>query len=160
MSFSASNGVTLSRRICKTCNEDKSLEGEYYKHAPSKGGYMTSCKVCMGKKQAIREKGYRNLAIAARKELSDAEYLKNLKMYGGREVVGMVPDALNALKKSLKDKGDTRLKAAVKILENADILGPTKIDLLVNDLRSKTESELQAILAQAKTVPAQTVTND
>lgn len=39
--------MTAAMQICRTCNEIKDLEDDFWKQASSKSGYQTECKDCM-----------------------------------------------------------------------------------------------------------------
>jgi len=86
-------------------------------------------------------------------------YLKTLKRVATRRVTLMIPEAVKALLQSIKqsDSTEVKFKAAVKVLENEDVLGPNKIDVTVNDLRSKSDAELRKIIEEAQQIPSQTI---
>lgn len=97
-------------------------------------------------------------AESIRKHMSQNTYLRALRGFGSEKVTRMLPKALHALEKSLEAKSeDVALKAAKEVLQNEKVLGPDRIDVTVNDLSSKTNAELEAIIASIPSAPSQTI---
>ena len=85
-------------------------------------------------------------------------YIRALRLVASNKVSLMLPKAIKALEDSL-DSGvpDVKLKASLKLLENENILGPSKLDVKVDDIRSRPVEELQAIIERAKAIPMPTM---
>jgi DNA-binding Lrp family transcriptional regulator len=95
---------------------------------------------------------------SVRKHMHKNQFLRALRGFGAEKVTRMLPKALYALDKSLEaNSEDVRLKAAKEVLQNEKVLGPERIDVTVNDLASKTNAELEAMLAAIKLAPQNTI---
>lgn len=89
---------------------------------------------------------------------NDNAYVKALRLLATRKVSSFIPLAIQGLKDSVESKNpDVKYKASVKLLENEDVIGATKVDVTVNDMRNRPISELEEIVARAKTIPQQTI---
>lgn len=77
---------------------------------------------------------------------SHNDFLLSLKHIGAKRLTGMIPEALESLNSSLSSKSEeVKLKAAVKVLENENILGPDKVEITISPYANKSFEELVKI---------------
>ncbi len=85
-------------------------------------------------------------------------YLKALRLLAGKKLTNMIPKAIRGFSELLNSADDqVRLKAVTEILKSENILGPEKVSVDVNDLRSMPEHELRQLVHEATKIPSETI---
>lgn len=83
-------------------------------------------------------------------------YLKAVRLLATERIASLIPFAFKALKGSLDaESEEVRFKAAIEILKNENIIGPTKVD--VNIKENFTPQQVKEIIERAKSLPPMTI---
>lgn len=81
-------------------------------------------------------------------------YLRAMRVVARISLNGFIPLALRSLGDTLESRSDeVKLKAAVRVLESENVMGPTKVDVNVNDLSSLPVEKLNEIIERSRLVP-------
>lgn len=70
----------------------------------------------------------------------------------------MLPLAVKGFHDSLTSENEKiKYFASKDLLQSEQVLGPSRVDVTLNDTAGKTEEELRAIIAEAQALPAKTI---
>lgn len=100
-----------------------------------------------------------NMTQTACKQLMQSnKYLMAMRSVATSEMTQMLSMALNGLKECLTSASQTvKLNACVKVLENEGIIGPTRMDISVSDLRSQPIEKINRIIEMGQRLADQTI---
>ena len=92
--------------------------------------------------------------------MRDNRYLYALRMIASNKFTKYIPLALKGFRECLLTSNmEVKLRACTKVLENENILGPTRVDLSVNDLRDRPIEEIDRIIKAGQALGEQTILN-
>ncbi len=88
-------------------------------------------------------------------------YLKAFRSLAQKSVKNLIPLAVHGLKQCLSSS-DLNLvsKVAIELLKSEKILGSERIDVTVDDVRSKPIEEVRRLVQEAKLIPQPTISSD
>lgn len=70
--------ILIPLKKCKDCGHEKPLEA-FYRHKQMKDGHLNSCKVCIGKKQAVYKRTAYGQDVAKRERIKHADKYREWK---------------------------------------------------------------------------------
>lgn len=89
---------------------------------------------------------------------AENDYLRALRQLASHKMGSLIPLAVAGYEQSLtSDNQDVKLRAATKLLENENIMGPARVDISVNDLRNWPVDKLKELVSQGSEIPVPTI---
>lgn len=102
-----------------------------------------------------------NLTTEAVKQfIASNKYLHAMRFIASGKFSSLVPLALEGFRECLMSpNNEIKLKACLKVLENEQIIGPSRMEINVNDLRSQPIDKINRIIEMGQKLADQTILN-